>query len=93
MSYTVRTTSRRVEKEIARLPARDREPVIAAIRGLVDNPRPHGSTKLDDDIYRLRVGDYRVIYKVYDAQKLIRVGRVRRRSESTYTGLSGLFGD
>jgi len=93
VSYTVRTANRRVEKEIARLPQQQRQAIVVAIRALSDNPRPRGAIKLDHDIYRLRVGKYRVIYKVYDTQKLIRIGRVRKRSESTYTGLSGLFDD
>jgi mRNA interferase RelE/StbE len=93
MNYAIRTTGRRVEKEIARLPERDREAVLAAILALAEDPRPHGTVRLGQDIYRLRVGDYRVIYKVYDAHRLVRIGRVRRRSESTYAGFREIFPD
>ncbi|MCK4598524.1 type II toxin-antitoxin system RelE/ParE family toxin [Candidatus Bipolaricaulota bacterium] len=43
------------------------------------------------NVYRLRVGDYRVIYKVFDAKGVILIGRAARRSESTYRGLRWLF--
>lgn len=41
--------------------------------------------------YRIRVGQYRIIYKVYDQEKIVLVGRVVRRSETTYDRLNELF--
>jgi mRNA-degrading endonuclease RelE of RelBE toxin-antitoxin system len=42
-------------------------------------------------VYRLRVGDYRVIYKVFDKEQLVIIGRVARRSEKTYQDFEDLF--
>lgn len=55
-----------------------------AIKQLAANPRPFGSEKLDKDTYRLRCGDWRIIYRVSDEKNEVRVGAVRRRNERTY---------
>jgi mRNA-degrading endonuclease RelE of RelBE toxin-antitoxin system len=48
-----------------------------------------GSKKLrgSEQVHRLRVGRYRVIYEVLDAERRVVVTQVRRRTESTYSGL------
>jgi len=89
--YRVKTTGKRVEKQIAGAPRKVRERIIEAIRKLGENPRPSGSEKLADDIYRIRVGRYRVIYRVYDEEKLVLIGRVVRRTERTYKQVQKLF--
>jgi len=61
------------------------------VQALADDPRPPGVVQLEQDIYRLRVGDYRVIYKVLDEERIILIGRIARRSESTYRNLRRLF--
>ena len=81
---------RQALREIARLPWRDQERIEAAIDGLADDPRPRGCQPVkatDPGTYRLRVGDYRVVYVVLDAELLIIVARVARRREDTYKGL------
>ena len=57
-----------------------------AIRGLVDEPRPRGVKKMKsiDELYRVRVGDYRVVYKIYDSTQMVLISRVLRRTERTY---------
>lgn len=57
-----------------------------AILSLGEDPRPPGTRKIRDseNSYRIRVGEYRIIYDVYDNQKLVVVLRVERRSENTY---------
>jgi hypothetical protein len=51
---------------------------------LADNPRPPGSVKLTgQDAYRVRVGDYRIIYTVHDEQLLVLVIDVGHRATST----------
>jgi len=42
-------------------------------------------------MYRIRVGNWRVVYAVFDRDNLVIVGKIARRSEKTYDGLDGLF--
>ncbi|PYV09074.1 MAG: type II toxin-antitoxin system mRNA interferase toxin, RelE/StbE family [Acidobacteria bacterium] len=53
------------------------------IMALAENPRPPGCKKLKGykDQWRVRVGDYRVVYTVDDQQLLVEVTRIRHRSE------------
>jgi len=67
-----------MEREIERLPRPDRDRVIAAIQSLADTPRPHGIKQLGPSIYRLRAGNYRVIYQVLDDERLVLIGRTGR---------------
>jgi len=56
--------------------------IDAAISGLAQIPRPPGSVKLQGaELWRIVVGDYRVIYAIDDEQRLITVARVRHRRE------------
>ena len=66
-------------KEIAALPKRDRRSVVKAIETLTETPRPVGVRKLagTKDAYRLRVGDYRIIYQIDDNVLTIFIIRVR----------------
>jgi mRNA interferase RelE/StbE len=65
--------------------------VDAKITQLQENPCPRGAKKLFDDIYRIRVGDYRVIYRVDDTKRLVDIGKVERRRERTYQDIGKLF--
>ena len=81
---------RRALKEITRLPWQDQERIEAAIDTLADDPRPRGCQPVkatDPGTYRLRVGDYRIVYLVRDADQVVIVARVARRREDTYRGL------
>jgi mRNA interferase RelE/StbE len=57
------------------------ERITEAMEGLAGNPRPRGSLKLkgEDNLYRIRVGDYRIVYEIHDDQVLILVIRIRHR--------------
>lgn len=57
-----------------------------AIDKLVIKPRPHGVRKIEGAgaAYRIRVGDYRIVYDIYDDKRLIVILMVSRRSETTY---------
>jgi mRNA interferase RelE/StbE len=74
---------RAAEKDLSRLSVATHDRVIAAIRALAANPRPPGSRKLtgSKSDWRIRVGDYRVIYEIADEIRIVRVNRVRHRGE------------
>jgi len=56
--------------------------IDTAILGLAQIPRPPGSIKLQGaDLWRIVVGDYRVIYAIDDEQRVITAARVRHRRE------------
>jgi mRNA interferase RelE/StbE len=77
---------RDVDRLSQRVPRQDIEHLRHAIRALAYEPRPHGVRKLKsfDEVYRIKVGNYRVIYKIYDRLQKVVISRVLRRSESTY---------
>jgi mRNA interferase RelE/StbE len=89
--YEIRVASSKVEKELAQIPREDRERIISRVRKLALDPRPGGIKALSSSVYRLRVGPYRVIYKVYDDRKVVLIGRFARRSEKTYRDWEKLF--
>ena len=73
---------RRAQKELARLPPETYERVRFAIRGLAANPRPPGSRKLTArNGWRLRVGDYRVIYEIEDVNQTATILHVGHRRD------------
>jgi mRNA interferase RelE/StbE len=73
------------QRQLKRLPPGDAARLRGPILALGIDPRPPGATKLvESDIWRLRVGDLRVIYAIDDGDRLVVVLRVARRSESTY---------
>ncbi len=57
--------------------------IDARIRALGEQPRPPGVEKLTESegLYRLRVGDYRILYEVDDARQMVTVARVRHRRD------------
>ena len=87
--YRVETASRRVEREVAGLPRRVRDRVIQAVRNLHEDPRPRGSRKMRSKVrgaWRIRVGQYRVIYDVDDDQRLVVILAVLPRREVYWLG-------
>ena len=89
--YEIRFRSRRVTRELDSLSRTDYRRVIAAIERLATDPRPDGSARLEDNIFRIRVGRFRVIYSVDDDLRLVEIGGVRRRSETTYRRVRDMF--
>ena len=57
--------------------------LVAAMRGLASLPRPPGCDKLTgpEDLYRIRVGDYRIVYQVRDEVLLVLVVKIGHRRE------------
>ncbi len=88
--YQLKLTSR-AQRELDKLLSKDLERIAEAFQRLADNPRPPGTRKLRGQIYRIREGDWRVIYVIFDKEKLVIVGKVVRRSENTYEGRDELF--
>jgi mRNA interferase RelE/StbE len=74
---------RAVEKDLTRLSTEIHDRVIVAIQALATNPRPSGCRKLagSKKDWRIRVGDYRVIYEIADEIRVVRINRVRHRRE------------
>lgn len=72
------------EKELRRLSDEVHDRVIEGISTLAKNPRPPGSKKLSGSInnWRIRVGDYRVLYEIADTIRVVRVYRVRHRRDA-----------
>ena len=70
-------------KELQRLPATLIERIIPKIESLGSEPRPSGCKKLKggQQEWRVRIGDYRVVYTIDDATMRVSVTRVRHRSE------------
>lgn len=89
--FDVRLRSRRVQKEVDALHGPDYRRVLSVIRGLAQDPRPSGCEKLYDNVYRVRVSDWRIIYLVDEANRRIEIGGIRRRSERTYRSIQDLF--
>jgi mRNA interferase RelE/StbE len=64
----------------------DFERLRNAVRSLAEEPHPRGVSKIRgaDKAYRIRVGNYRVVYDVHDGDNLVLILQVVRRSETTY---------
>ena len=58
--------SRTAERQLKKLPSEGRDRVVRAVRALADDPVPRGSRRLTgyDDVFRIRIGPYRVLYSV-----------------------------
>lgn len=80
MSFRVEFTSA-AARQVKKLPKPARDRVLDAIEDLADDPRPHGAKKLvgEQTAWRIRVGDYRVIYDVLDAALTVTVVRAGHR--------------
>jgi mRNA interferase RelE/StbE len=74
---------RSTKKDLRNLPRQEVIRILAAVEQLTEEPFPHGSQKLvnSDCAYRIRIGDYRVVYEVYTATKVIEIQRVRHRRD------------
>jgi mRNA interferase RelE/StbE len=81
MSYSL-SILRRAQKEMAQLPTDAYDRVRDAIRGLSAQPRPHGSRKLTGrEGWRIRVGDYRIIYEIDDSLRQVTVLDIGNRRD------------
>ena len=76
--------ARSARKELEDFPLLLKTRILNRIEKLSTNPRPAGVRKLvgSEYLWRLRIGDYRVIYGVYDEQKLVDIIHIRHRRDA-----------
>lgn len=74
---------RGAERTLRRLAPKVHDRIITAIQGLANNPRPPGCRKLigSENDWRIRVGDYRILYEIVDDILVVRVNRIGHRRD------------
>ena len=82
MTYEIEVLPAAV-RALKKLDERDADRVIKTIDALAEHPRPHGVKKLQGakDLYRVRVGQYRIIYEVHDQRLLVVVVSLGHRRD------------
>jgi len=80
-SYSIEI-KRSAAKELAALPKQDRSRIITRIRALAREPRPVGCEKLSgQERYRIRQGDYRILYEIHDLVLIVMVVKIGHRHD------------
>lgn len=80
-SYSLRI-KKSAEKELRSVPKTDLARLVHRIQALAANPRPHGCEKLSgEDRYRVRQGDWRAVYSIDDASRIVEIVKVGHRRE------------
>lgn len=80
-SYSVRI-KRSAAKELEAVPPKDRKRIVKRIEGLAADHRPPGCEKLSgEEKYRLRQGDYRILYEIADQALIITVVKIGNRRD------------
>ena len=83
--YRVELLDRTVQRALDRIREPDFSRVAQTILRLEDNPRPPGCRKLHGkDGWRVRVGNWRVIYHIDDQERVVTIVEIKRRREDTY---------
>lgn len=74
------------EKYLKRIPRQDADRIRKALRELIYKPHTGDVEKMkgNEDIWRRRVGSYRILYEIYESKRLIYVSGIKRRASSTY---------
>lgn len=81
MSYIVKL-KRSAEKELESLPEKIHDRVVNALLLLKENPFPHGAKKLHGrEGYRIRIGEYRVLYVIEEVEKKVEVFSIAHRKD------------
>ncbi len=80
--YSV-TFARSARKELEKLTPQIAERILNRIEALAVNPRPAGFLKLkgEDRLWRIRIGDYRVVYEIDDGNLIVDVSIIRHRKD------------
>jgi mRNA interferase RelE/StbE len=76
--------SRSVEHDVRKIGKASLGRILQAVRSLSENPFPKGSKKLkgSESSYRIRIGDYRVLYEVDASERLVSVFHIRHRKDA-----------
>lgn len=75
-------TKRSAERELRKIPKEDLRRITTRIQGLALQPRPPGCEKLSgEERYRIRQGDYRIVYAVDDELRIVEVVKIGHRRE------------
>ncbi len=82
MAYTVFLKSS-AEKELERFPTRIHDKIVERLISLKEDPRPSGAKKLRGrEGYKIRVGNYRILYVINDAEKKVEVFSIAHRKDA-----------
>ncbi len=75
---------RSAENDLKRLPTSTLDRIVHQIKTLARNPRPSGCRKItgSKNDWRIRIGDYRVLYEIDEKARVLRIMRVRHRREA-----------
>lgn len=80
-SYSLRI-KRTAEKELKALPKKDLSRIVEKIQSLAENPHPPGHQKMSGRFqYRIRQGDYRILYTIDDGERLVEIIKIGHRRE------------
>jgi mRNA interferase RelE/StbE len=81
LGYRVRI-EKQASKALEKLDTVTQNRIVEVIRSLADNPRPPGSRKMKNrEGWRVRIGDYRVIYGINDERSVVSVAKIGHRRE------------
>jgi mRNA-degrading endonuclease RelE of RelBE toxin-antitoxin system len=85
MTWTI-LVAKAAQKQLGRVPARDRDKIAAALRAMTADPFQGDIMKLEGERnrYRRRVGDYRVFFRVDRASGTVGISAIVRRTSTTY---------
>ncbi len=75
--------SNRAEKQLDKFDNKQYQKIKIAILTLIDNPRPFGCIKLtNQEGYRIRVGNYRILFEIDDSKKNVKIYSVKHRKDA-----------
>lgn len=82
MPRYIAVLSKKAQKQLDKLPDQIAEPILETISSLEDNPRPIGHKKLKGrDGLRVRVGDYRIIYEIFENELVVDIITLGHRKD------------
>jgi mRNA interferase RelE/StbE len=85
VTYELDFPTRKVEKQYERflssLEPDERQATAEKIEDLQNNPRPRGCDKIKGNIYKIRFGDWRVVYRIYKRERVVAIAKIGVRRE------------